>query len=506
MKKSEVTRGTIYIAIQNAVQFSINLVATMILARILPQDEIGSISALTFSFVIFVTLSDLSLPTANTKFISEHLGAGEPSQASAVMATIQRYVLVSSTVCLFAAYLLSEKFSTLVWGTGERQLVFLTVFLASYIFVIRNTYLSGLRGLNLFDKYAATVITVIASGRAIALLLAWFGFGVLGYMIGWLVGEVLGLSLAFYFYRGRLPEPKTSYPWRRLFDFSWPLQTERVISTMADWSDQMLLLAATSDLAMLGTYFICVRGASSLSIIWLAFNVTVMPTLSRLYGESGKGRLRGALKTALRYLLLLLFPAALGLAALSRTAMILLGGSAYEVGAFPLSILALGSILQAVTYILMSTLNAIAETKAFVKIGIANVVVNVSLVLLLSPRLGILGASLARVGMWTVNFALMLNELRRHIRIELDRSTLWKGGLSSVLMAVFIVFLDNLLLGVFSSPIPRIVVGICSGGLVYGILLLLLRTLDPEDFKLLRSLSPRQMHRILAFLEHLSPL
>jgi len=503
LKKSEVTRGTIYIAIQNAVQFSVNLVSMMILARILPQDEIGSISALTFSFVIFVTISDLSLPTANAKFVSEHLGAGDPSQASAVTAAVRRYLLLSSTVCLVVACLFSERFSVLVWGTGERQLVFVIVFLAAFTFVLRNTYLSCLRGLNLFDKYATTVISVIAFGRTIAIFLSWFGFGVLGYMAGWLMGELLGLALSFHFYRGRLPEPKAPYPWRRLFDFSWPLQTERVISTFADWSDQMLLLATTSDLVMLGTYFICVRGASSLSIIWLAFNVTVMPTLSRMYGESGKMRLTGALRTTLRYLLLLLFPAAFGLAALSRTAMILLGGSAYEVGALPLSILAIGSILQALAYILMSTLNAIARTKAFVKIGLANMIVNVSLVLLLSPRFGILGASLARVGMWTINFTLMLNELRRHIRVELDWSTLWKGFFSSILMAVSVGFLDRILVGVFSNPIPRIVVGICSGGLVYGILLLLLHTLGPEDFRLLRSLLPRQMHGMLAFLEHL---
>ncbi len=504
MKKSEVTRGTVYIGVQNAVQFSINLVSLMILARILPKNDIGSISALTFSFTIFMTVSDLSLPTATTKFISEHLGGGDPYQASAVMATARKYVLLSSTACLAVACLLSERFSILVWGTGERQLVFVMVFIAAYTSVIRNIYLACLRGLSVFGKYAATVISVIAFGRAVAVVLAWSGFGVLGVMAGWFAGEVLGLALGTWFCRGRLPEPKNSYPGERLFDFSWPLQTERVISTLADWSDQMLLLAATSDLVMLGTYFLCVRGASSLSIIWLAFNVTVMPTLSRIYGRSGKMRLTGALRTALRYLLFLLFPAALGLAALSRTAMVLLGGSAYEGGALPLSILAVGSVLQAVTYILMSALNAIAETKAFVKIGLVNVVTNVSLVLLLSPSLGILGASLARVGMWTVHFALMLNELRHHIGIEIDWVAVSKGGLSSAIMAVSVWLLDSLLIRLVPNTILRIGVDLCFGVLVYGILLLLLRALEPEDFSLLRSLLPPGLHGLLPFFEHLS--
>jgi O-antigen/teichoic acid export membrane protein len=503
LKKSEVTRGTVFIAVQNAVQFSINLIFMMALARILPQEEIGSISALTFSFVIFVTISTFSLPTAATKFISEHLGGGDLSQASSVFVAVRKYVLLFSTACLVVACIFSGDFSFLVWGTRGRGPVFIAVFLAAYTFVLRNVHLACLRGLQLFDRYAATVISVIAFGRAIAISLAWLGFGVIGVPIGWFAGELLGLALSLFFCRGRLPKPGDPYPWRKLFEFSWPVQTERVISTLADWSDQMLLLAATSDLVLLGTYFLCVRGAASLSIIWLAFNVTVMPTLSRIFGQSGKKRLAGALGTSLRYLLFLLLPAAFGLAVLSRSVMILLGGSMYEGGALPLSILAFGSILQAIAYILMSALNAIAETKAFVKISVANVVTNVSLVLLLSPRFGILGASIARVGMWTVSFLLMLNELRNHIRIELDWSAILKCSLSSVLMAISVTFLDNLLSS-SSNIVLRIIVEIGSGILVYSAFLLLLRTLGSEDFSLLRALFPERLHGLLVFLEQIS--
>ena len=492
-----------YVAVQNAIQFAINLLFMMALARILPQDEIGSISTLTFSFVIFATLADLSLPTAATKFVSEHLGGGDPSQASSVMVAVRKYILFSSTVCFVVACLFSAEFSSLVWGTQERQFVFVAVFLAAYVFVVRSTYLACLRGLHLFDKYAATVVAVILLGRAVALSLAWLGFGVLGVMVGWVVGEILGLALGLSFCRGRLPRTDRPYSWRRIFDFSWPLQAERIVSTLADWSDQMLLLAATSDLVLLGTYFLCVRGASSLSIIWLAFNVTVMPMLSRIYGESGKERLTDALRTALRYLFFLLFPAAFGLAALSRSAMILLGGATYESGTLPLSVLAVGSVLQATAYIFMSALNAIAETKAFVKIGIANVVTNVSLVLLLSPHFGILGASFARVGMWTISFTLMLNELRRHVRIEVDWLSLRRSIFSSILMAVSVSLLDAFLFQLLSSTILRIGVTICFGILVYTVSLLLLRALGPEDFSLLRSLLPGWTHDSLARLERL---
>jgi len=199
LRKLDVTRGTIYVAIQNAIQFSINLVSMMVLARLLSQDEIGSISALTFSFVIFVTVADFSLPTAAARFISEHLGADEPSKASEVFVAVRKYNLISSTFCFAVASLFSSFFSRVIWGTGERQLVFITLFAAAYIFVIRNVYLACLRGLHLFGRYATTVVAIIAFGRGVALYLAWTGLGVLGVMIGWLMGELLGLSLAFLF-------------------------------------------------------------------------------------------------------------------------------------------------------------------------------------------------------------------------------------------------------------------------------------------------------------------
>jgi len=496
------TKGTIYITAQNIVQFVINLVFLMILARILTKADIGSISALSFAIVIFTAVADLSLCPASTKYISEHIGRGEIEQAASVAVTVRRYVLLSSLVALVVAVALSSWFSTLLWGSTAGTVTFILAFLDAFVYMLRLLYMSYLRGLQLFSRYSIVVITAIAVGRTVGIILAFLGYGVTGVMFGWLIGELSGFSLAFVFNLGQLPKPKSLYPSKTLFNFSLPLLFETAVSNFTDWSDQMLFLAITGNLMLLGVYFLAVRGAAAISVIYLAFNVTVLPLLSEIYGREERSQLTTALKRVIRYLAYLIFPAAFGMMAISETVITAFFGSGYAVGSLPLSILAVGAILAGFNYVFIASLSAIAETRVFIKIALAATVADVVLVTLLTPVIGIFGPTIARVGMWATNFVFMYSALNRRVRVEFDKGAIWRALVSSLVMAFCVYWFERQLKSALAGHVfLNLGLEMIVGFVVYSLVLLLLRGLNHQDFTLLRRILPAQVHGFIDFLE-----
>ncbi|MEM2851541.1 MAG: polysaccharide biosynthesis C-terminal domain-containing protein [Candidatus Bathyarchaeia archaeon] len=495
-------RGTIYVAAQNIAQFVINLVFLMILARILTKADIGSISALSFAIVIFTAVADLSLCPASTKYISEHIGRGELEQAASVAVTIRRYVLLSSSVALVVAVAFSSWFSTLLWGTPAGTVTFILAFLDAFVYMLRLLYMSYLRGLQLFSRYSIVVVTAIAVGRVLGVILAFLGYGVAGVMLGWLIGELSGFSLAFFFNLGQLPKPKSLYPSKTLFNFGLPLLFETAVSNFTDWSDQMLFLAITGNLMLLGVYFLAVRGAATISVIYLAFNVTVLPLLSEIYGREERNQLTTALKHVTRYLAYLIFPAAFGMMAISETVITVFFGRDYAAGSLPLSILAVGAILAGFNYVFIASLSAIAETRVFIKIALAATVADVVLVTLLTPILGILGPTIARVGMWATNFVFMYSALNRRVKVEFDRGAIWRALVSSLVMAFCVYWFERQLKsGLGGHVFLNLGLEMIAGFVIYSLVLLLLRGLNRQDFTLLRRILPAQLYGFIDFLE-----
>jgi len=499
LEASRVPRGTAYVSAQNALNFLVGLIFYMIVARILPTEDIGSISALTFVYTTVPAIIPLALPTAAAKFVSEYIGCGESEKAGAVVSAIKKIVFGISILTLVVMAGMSNWFSIILWGTGTGTLIFLIISFVVFVSTMRITYLGFLQGLQWFGKFAIAAFSAFALSRVLGMILVVAGWSLVGVVTGWLIGETIGLILTMLLFRGALSKPTEKCDLRMLFRFSLPLSVMLPIITLADWTDRMLFLGLTHELASLGIYDLAVRGATTISIIWMAFSTTVLPMLSGLYGKTGKEAVRGALKTSLRYLTYLTFPVCFGLAAISRTAMAILFGRGYTGGSLFLAILALASISISFGMIFGSTLQALGETKIFIGIGLASIAADVLIIILSVPILGVLGATLARVTLWGVYSAATLLALRTKIKIEFDGEALRKGFLASVIMAVPLLIFEML----YASHLTDTLTVICAsaeiilGMGIYGISLIALRALHPQDFELLKRIVPTSLHGFL---------
>ena len=495
-----IRKGFSYILALNILQFAIGLIFYAVIAKILTQADLGVISTLTFFYATFTVIAPFALHVSGTKYISEFLGKNELDKAADVGSTVIKLILRLSIVFLTFFSIISFFLST--FYQSSNALVFLIItFVASFIATIRITYLAQLQGLQLFDKHAISSTFSIIISRLASLFLIILGAGLLGFALGILLGETVGLALTFFYCHGSLPKSKGKYDSKLLFKFSFPVYMMMIVIVLSEWVDRILFLGVSSDLKALGIYELAIRGVGVLTIVWATIDVVILPVFSETFGRIGETALTPLLKKAIRYLAFMFFPAALGLASISKTVMLLLFGLAYAEGSLPLMILSISSIFTAFSTVMGSTLKSIGETSVFVKISIISIVVDSFLVITLVPLYGILGAIIGKVASALTSFVYVSLELKSKIRLEIDKDGFWKGVSASILIAIMLRLFESYLYS-FNSALTFIF-EIVLGILCYFFVLTLLKALKKEDFQILRRIMPKHLTKFLDVFERL---
>src|SRR5438128_3364482 len=113
-----VPRGTAYLTSQQVIISAVSFVYYIFLFRVLSLSQIGQVSLLAITVAIFGTLTQMSLPAAATRFISNRLGSRDAPGAGAVAKTTLRLILIIATPTLLLAGLLSPWIGTLFFNTS----------------------------------------------------------------------------------------------------------------------------------------------------------------------------------------------------------------------------------------------------------------------------------------------------------------------------------------------------------------------------------------------------
>ncbi|MEM2094661.1 MAG: oligosaccharide flippase family protein, partial [Candidatus Bathyarchaeia archaeon] len=346
MTATRIGKGITYIAILNAFQFAIGIIFYYVVSKILTPTEIGIMSTLNFAHATFIVLAPLGLQFAAVKYVAEHLAQGESEKASAVARTMIKMVLVASVGFLILFVVFAFSFIQ-KWAEMDKiETLYVVISVAATFGAMRNAYLALLQGLQLFDKYAVANLASMGLSKLLGIIFVLLGQRLFGVVTGILLGEIGGLSLTFFFYRGHLPSTKEKAEQRALLNFSLPIFGMMLLTTFQDWSDRMLFLVVSRDLEALGLFELVIRASASLGIIGAIVDVIMFPTFSDAFAKGGKRHIGSMMGVALRYLGFMYFPAAVGMATISKTAMtILYQARTAEAGYLPLTLISIFTIL-----------------------------------------------------------------------------------------------------------------------------------------------------------------
>lgn len=436
-----VTLGTSYITLMNAANLGVSFAFYVLIARILTTNEVGAISLLFMVMTGFNTLTLLALNAAIIKFVSESLGMNDAGKASAAFWRSFKAASIVAIASFMLAIFILPYISLIV------KLDAFLIFIALATGLILNyTSLFGgaFYGLWLYGLVALQNIIYFGVGRFLAIALAKFGLGIQGVALGVLTGALACLIYSIIAFKGKLKHIKNdSFSIKLLFNYSLPLYAMNIISYAQGWLDIALLYKLTSDLSALGVYYLVVSSTSVLTLIPNSLASVLFPTMSYRLGESGVESVKDMLEPLIRLSLLFIAPVSLALAVVSPTALTVVYGARYAVGAIALTITSLAAIPASLYALFASSLQALGYTKPIALAGLISISADAATLWLTVPMLSGVGAALARALMATTAFTVVYLTVK--LRLNFNPKGLKRIILYAILTALFPLILERTL-------------------------------------------------------------
>jgi len=276
--------------------------------------------------------------------------------------------------------------------------------------------------------------------------------------------------------------------WKNIFIFTWPFALATIFTRIYSYLDSVLLKHFISDEAV-GYYSAAYKIPFSLQFIPLAFSAAIYPAMSALFGKDNE-RLRNILNYSLFYLLLLVLPILVGIWALAPEIIISFYGAEYALSIAILRLLVLGLFFIFINYPLTTSISSIGEQKyntLFIAITLlVNVVVNSILIPVIGPQGAAIAFLCSHGGLFIMSFLFIRKKLAFAAKIFVFNFI--KVLSVSVAMGAVVLFLKSYIYWFLTIPV---------GGIVYVLLLLVLKVVTIKDFaKILTMLSRKSFDEV----------
>jgi len=502
MQTNNIPKGTFQITLTNALQYLIMGLFYIAVTKTnaLTQTDIGALSILSFLSSTIILITGLALPTALTKFASEKLGKNQPEEAASIQKTVTKTVLTLSIAGSIIAVLLSNQLSQYLFGSSTYAHLIILMLVYTLLFSIVTLYNSTLRALYLFGKMATVTLTFIIISRTTAVTLANLNMGLEGVIIGYITGSIAALITALAFIRGKLPKTKHNASLKPILKFSLPLLLSSLTLLILNRADIVIITALTLDYSLTGIYYITLNSVTVLSILWIPITTTIFPALSAKHGLEKPEDISSILKTSSRYLIYLILPSCLGLAAISPTALAFFYGSDYTPGAISLSILSVATIIIALYTLFTTALTAMGKTTQILKINIVLAISTITILVATVPFLQTIGAALTRLTTRIIGITLAFYLLHKEIPVKIDKEALWKSTLATTATVPFLLILEATISKNLSVT-QTLIIEILAAATIYTLSLYLLKALKNQDFELLKQALPKALTKYINFIQ-----
>lgn len=389
-------------------------------------------------------------------------------------------IFTAQQVLILGILLLGFLFSPLIQGIynlDQKAIYLFWALLLSLLFSSFKTIPSVLLERKLeFKKWVIPQIVETIIFNAIAVFLAWKGFGVTSYTVAVIVSGFVGLSL-IYFIQPWLPGIAFSVSaFKSVLKFGIPYQANTLLAMVKD--DGMILFLG----AVIGPSGIGLLGwAQKWAYAPLRFFMdqvikVTFPAFSRL--QDNRKELSDLVSKSIFFICLLVFPSLIMLVLLSPTLVAIIPKYIkWSPALFALSILTITSALAAVTTPLTNTLNAIGKISLTFKLMVMWTVLTWVFVPLLALLYGVNGAATGFTLVGLSSF-IALYLVSKYVDIDYLKSV-GKPLLASIIMGICVSFVRTIF---FVSAI-QVIVMVIAGLTSYLIIIFLLEPKLPSLIK-----------------------
>jgi O-antigen/teichoic acid export membrane protein len=249
---------------------------------------------------------------------------------------------------------------------------------------------------------------------------------------------------------------------------------------------EVAFLQALAPTAEVAFYALAFGVAAQVGRIPYQLSVVLFPSFPALVGAGRTTELAALHATAMRYLVLLGAPLAVGLAVTAPAIVRVLYGPVYDGAAPALALLALGGLVACAAGASPAVLHATKRQDRLVRQAVAAAIVNLTLALALVPLQGALGAALASVLAQGLGSGLAIQAAARVVGGGLPIAALARITLAALGMGA-VAAVPALAVGGVAGLTGAVVLGAAA----YPLALRALRALTAEDLDRVRVLAAR---------------
>lgn len=445
-----------------------------ITTRYLGVDLYGQLTAAAIFIGLVSSLTDAGLGTVTVREISQKK---RPTNEILGTTLILRVLIsiAATAIGVFLGFALYQ-------GKQSAQTVQAILLLSTTILLatIQSSITAGLvahlrNDLVVIGDILGKVLTFLFIVFAVRHNLGFTGI-VLAYVYGAILNFATDLVFGLAKYR---PKLHIDLPyWRALLRMAIPLGAAGILSTLYFRADGFMLSLMRSN-AEVGLYGVAYKIIEFTMAVPVFFSISILPIIAAAHKDLARVSILNL--RSLRAMNLLAAPALFGVVILSPEIARLFGGVEFAAAAVPMSILMLSNYFSFSNSVYGSTLLGINAQRRIFQVMLISLLINVAINLILIPLYGTTGAATAVV-ITEIVALLLMRHFHRLANIQLPS---WQEHLPALgcaaVMGAGVWIVKQLLQGKIHSNFLTIVICSSVGIVLYAILGLATKTIDPNE-------------------------
>jgi O-antigen/teichoic acid export membrane protein len=313
----------------------INLLAVMVLARILGKDSYGQLAVIQSTLAMAGVFAGIGLSSTATRYVAE-LRQVAPARLGNLLYRLERitaYVAAALTllIALFSSNLASDVL-------GKDNIGHLLAFaVISVFFVSLDSLYKGIL-LGLEETKAFAIASSVGSLlTAPILIIGGIAYGLVGVSCAISVGALLQFAISRYFTCKRLPAHQISIrknadsaEWQALNDFALPSFLSGLLYPLVYWISNVLLVRTSHGFAEMALLGIAMQWYNAIMFLPNYAGRIVLPILTSIHVEKENSDVIAIIKLGVIANLLVTVPVSIGVALLSKLIMTTYGSGFIE--------------------------------------------------------------------------------------------------------------------------------------------------------------------------------
>jgi len=468
-----VAKNAVVLAVSYAIESILNFFLLIYIARYLGEEEFGIYSyalSLTSIFIIFTGLG------ANNLLIREI--ARNKEHAGRYLANIIAIKFPLSIVSIILVYLVTEILNS-SFVTKYTILIFT-------IYMVLSSFATLFR--SLFQAYEImeydAFIGIIEKLSLLLLILFAFskGYGLIELAYIYVISALISMTLSISLILKKLSKTQYSVDislCKSLIIESIPFGLNALFGILFFRIDTIMLSALKND-AQVGIYNAAYNPLLALGVVPSVFVAAIYPVMSRTF-MSSKNSLDIITKLSSKYMALLGFPIAMGCIILADKFIKLLYADQFSSSIVAFQILAFFIPLRWISSITGTFLTS-TNRQSFRTLSVGlSAILNIILNAILIPHFGYIGASISTVISEIFLYFIIIYYINKlHKKLEIHCSFI-KPLAASLIMGIFIYLIRD----------ANLFLLIVLAGIIYFIILMLMKTFGEDDFDILRLIFKR---------------